>query len=172
MSSIYEISNWAGNTYYRKDSIVKFGVYYYYAIQAHTSHASSFTADTSKWGGTALDSEGVTKPEFIWKPSYETEKGLTPKVKVIQFGDGYEQRVPDGINNNLLTLNLTFAGKALDEATAILHFFYAREGTESFLFTPPAPYHYKKKFIAKDWKDSATFYNNYNIRVVFDEKVE
>lgn len=38
---------------------------------------------------------------FKWKVKPDMKKEFEPRVKSVKFGDGYEQRRPDGINNNL-----------------------------------------------------------------------
>ncbi|NAU78407.1 phage tail protein, partial [Klebsiella pneumoniae] len=46
--------------------------------------------------------------EFKWRPETAYQVGNEPKVKVAKFGNGYEQRVKDGINNQLKTYQLSF----------------------------------------------------------------
>lgn len=70
-------------------------------------------------------------------PTYGTTKISQPKVRVIQFGDGYEQRVSLGINNNPKTYDLTFNVSEADSDT-IEAFLDARAAdAQSFTFTPP-----------------------------------
>lgn len=38
---------------------------------------------------------------FKWKVKPDMKKEFEPRVKSVKFSDGYEQRRPDGINNNL-----------------------------------------------------------------------
>jgi phage-related protein len=163
--SIYNISNWAATTAYSKHDVVKYQSAFYYAKANHTSGGSF---DSSKWHGTTLfNSE--TKPLFPWVPSYNSNVEKNPNVKLIRFGDSYEQRIPNGINNNLLNLTLSFDKKSDDEATAILHFLERREGIESFVFTPPKPYNTQKKFICRGWVEVFAFFNNHTIRASFEE---
>lgn len=70
-------------------------------------------------------------------PTYGTTKTSQPKVRVIQFGSGYEQRVSLGINNNPKTYDLTFNVSEADSDT-IETFLDARAAdAQSFTFTPP-----------------------------------
>ncbi len=164
-SSVFDILNWTASTIYGKDDIVRYLNFYYYAKIRHVS-AGSF--DSSKWVGiTTFNSD--TKPHFTWIPSYEGTPVLEPKVKSIKFGDGYEQRLPDGINNNLLKLNLSFNGRDLSETTAIIHFLRERNGVESFVFTPLPPFGKAKLFKCPNVTSPFIFYNNYNISVNFEE---
>ncbi len=63
----------------------------------------------------------------------------TPRVRTAKFGDGYEQRTPDGINAMerefpaLVWTPLSAANKDV-----ILNFLRARKGSEPFRWTPPA----------------------------------
>lgn len=54
-----------------------------------------------------------------------------------QFGDGYSQRVADGINNNPLTWDVSIQYRTTAEADDIDVFLTARGGIESFDWTPP-----------------------------------
>ena len=55
------------------------------------------------------------------------DKGLTvnnqPNVLIAKFGDGYEQRVENGINSLNQTLNVNFQDREKAEADAITSFF-------------------------------------------------
>lgn len=170
-SSIYNVPAWTAATIYRKNDIVNVSDYIFYSTQNHTS-GGSFTTDrdANLWGGYAVATDnGETKPNFFWTPSYNNTIQNTPKVKKMQFGDGYQQRTPDGINNILLNLDFSFDNRNNDEATAIIHFLTARRGVESFLFTPPPPYGVSKRFVCADWTDTRAFYNDISIKVKFEE---
>jgi len=170
--SIYNIAEWSSLATYAKHFVVKNNNSYYYSLQDHVASAS-FSADLGSglWGGYITDSNGESKPSFLWTPSISSEIAANPRVKTISFGDGYSQRTKDGINNNLLSLQLSFDGRTLIEAKAILHFLYTREGVESFLWTPPEPFNKQKRFICKEFPMSTSFFGAYNIRCTFEEVV-
>lgn len=174
-SSIFNIQSWANSTNYLKDDIVSSGGYYYYALQDHQSSPSQTFEQTiadnpNLWGGVSIDSiTSTNKPTFIWKPSYSSNVTASPKVKVIKFGDGYEQRVRDGINSLLLDLDLSFDNRSSSEATAIIHFLTEKSAYKSFLFLPSAPYNTMKKFVCRTWSHSTLFYNNQSIKAKFEE---
>ncbi len=69
------------------------------------------------------------------------DKGLTvnnqPNVLVAKFGDGYEQRVENGINSLNQALNVNFQDREKAEADAITSFFESKAGVESFELTIP-----------------------------------
>ena len=168
-SSIYNIANWSSNTQYGKnDIVINSGLYYYTAI-SHTSSAS-FATDLAAgdWNGNLYD-RGQNKPYFFWKPSYKGSNKNEPRVRKIQFGDSYAQYSPDGINNLLLNYNFTFEVRELNEATAILHFLTVRNGSESFIFSPPAPRGQLLRFICPTFTDIQEFFQNYTIQATFQQ---
>lgn len=168
---IYNISAWASSTVYKKNDIVTNGGYYYYATQPHTSTAS-FQNDlnANSWNGT-LSYNGVTKPFFWWSPSYNYSFDIKPKVKTINFGEGYTVDSSEGINNILLKINLSFNNRDLQEYGAILHFLHTQAGNTQFFFIAPQPYGIVKKFVCQDFTPKQEFYENYSIDCVFTERV-
>lgn len=167
MPSIFEVGNYAGGTTYYRNDIVKSGGYFYY-LNIQSSVGVTPTVSSSTWGG-LVDHNSEAKPEFIWTPSYNLTASVEPKVKSIRFGDGYEQRFADGINNSLLSFDMAFEKRDARESTAILHFLQLRKGAEAFFFTPPEPYSTRKKFVCRSWSSSISFHNNYSIKAVFEE---
>lgn len=74
---------------------------------------------------------------FIWVPTLTSAGGqTTDRTKYSQFGDGYRQEAPDGINTEINTWQLTFVGKA-DKIIAIRDFLRAHQGARSFYWAPP-----------------------------------
>jgi phage-related protein len=75
--------------------------------------------------------------DFTWLPTIGFTKDTTPKVKTSKFGDGYSQRVPDGINNMVQAWNLQFQAQTLTTAAAIENFLSSKQGVYNFTWTPP-----------------------------------
>lgn len=73
---------------------------------------------------------------FTWFPDVGGKSECSPKVSAIKFGDGYEQRVPNGINTLPENWTLTFT-RTNSESLEILAFLKARGGHESFAWTNP-----------------------------------
>lgn len=73
--------------------------------------------------------------DFNYQPAPGARVTREPRVLSARFGDGYEQRVADGINTQPRTWELTFQRAAADIAT-ILAFFEAKGGVTSFTWTP------------------------------------
>ena len=103
-------------------------------------------------------------------PTYGTRKTNSPIVKTTQFGDGYQQRVQFGLNQNPKVFSLTFNVSETD-ADTIETFLDARGGTESFDFTPPAETS-SSKFICKSWTKYMPYNNRATINATFEEVFE
>jgi phage-related protein len=70
-------------------------------------------------------------------PTFNAQKRSQPKLRKVQFGDGYQQRVSFGLNQNPKVWSLVFMVKDAD-ATTIEDFLDARgEDGQSFDWTPP-----------------------------------
>lgn len=167
MASIYNISLWSNSTTYSTHDIVKYNNYFYYS-KTNNNLNNTPNEVSSHWGGTVVWN-GIIKPKFIWAPSYNHSINVEPRVKVMKYGEGYEQSVPDGINNTLLMLELTFDLRNKTEATAINHFLDRRKGSDSFVFTPTEPYNIEKLFKCRGWSSNYVFFDNFSIRTRFEE---
>ena len=108
MSSIYDtIAVWVEGDFVKND-IREYPAnsnQYWYSLKDDTGNAPP-TVGSVQWGGRttfAIQSASNTTnvPEFIWTPSYNESAEISPRVLAVRFGDGYTQRTPDGINNNL-----------------------------------------------------------------------
>jgi phage-related protein len=77
--------------------------------------------------------DGSTK---CWRPSRTTSADIEPRLQTAQFGDGYLQRVIDGINGNKTTYNVEFAGKYDDEINAMNTYLRGLKGN-AFPFLDP-----------------------------------
>jgi phage-related protein len=65
-------------------------------------------------------------------PDKSMMKNSTPRVLVASFGDGYEQRIADGINNLDETYTLTFATRLKADIDDIVAFLDLKKGVSSF----------------------------------------
>ena len=61
----------------------------------------------------------------------------SPRVRIQKFGDGYEQRLAEGINNIVNNFTITLVNRAKAEADDIIAFFEAKAGVTAFEFTYP-----------------------------------
>jgi len=67
----------------------------------------------------------------------EANFDLEPSIVIAQFGDGYAQRRPAGINTQIRKWNLSMKNINTKTASAVLAFLSARNGVEIFNWTPP-----------------------------------
>ena len=74
---------------------------------------------------------------FTWIPSKSITKSIKPRVLTAQFGDGYSQRISNGINYITREWSISFNSKSITDANNIENFLAARKGAEGFLWNPP-----------------------------------
>ena len=186
MASIYDTTNWSAGSGTTADpytswtigQVVQHGGRFYYCILAHTNVSGTIrtpVADSDYWGGYktyAVGTLNTVVPHFFWVPSYAPSISSDPKVRSIRFGDGYEQRTPEGINNTLISVSLSFDKRTEIEATEMAHFLHIRQGQEAFSFLPPKPYSSTKKFVCRKWDLSVEFEGNYSLKATFEEVAE
>ncbi len=90
----------------------------------------------------------ATFPDY--KPRVGASKSSAPKVRSTRFGDGYEQRVQFGLNQD--PKEWTLEWNLADEDAAIIEaFFEARGGSESFDWTPPDT-STSYKWVCSEWQ--------------------
>jgi phage-related protein len=90
---------------------------------------------------------------FTTLPSKDSTRETTPRVREAGFGDGYHQRVGDGIHSSAAVWRLIFANRTDTEADTVDNFLIARNGVEAFDWTDP--YGYAAKWICKSWSRQA-----------------
>lgn len=88
------------------------------------------------------------KLTFTWIPLAEVNTPRKPRVREVQFGDGYAQRSKDGLNNNPRSHSLKFDGED-DEMDALEQFLEDRAGVESFYYAHK--YGPKRLYVCQEW---------------------
>lgn len=71
-------------------------------------------------------------------PSYGTPKSVTPRIKMVRFGDGYVQRGADGINLYPQKWDVSFDVLTETDAAALEAIFEAAAGG-TLDWRPPSP---------------------------------
>ncbi|THA07305.1 phage tail protein [Rodentibacter pneumotropicus] len=86
---------------------------------------------------------------FTFPPQWNMKRKAKPEINVLKFGDGYEQRRANGINNDLRTYDVVFKG-INGYINQIDSFLTEHNGYKAFLWTPP---HSGKqsKFRCEEW---------------------
>ena len=75
------------------------------------------------------------------KPDKGYTRQTTPRVLTAQFGDGYSQRLINGINPLAETINVSFSTRDKGEIDHIISFFESKGGVSSFTFTVNQQYY-------------------------------
>ena len=70
-------------------------------------------------------------------PDKSMAKQSAPRVLVASFGDGYEQRIADGINTLNETYSLSFASRPKADIDDIVAFLDGKKGVNNFTLTLP-----------------------------------
>lgn len=91
----------------------------------------------------------MSKPIFTWLPEYESSMDQTPTVNVTKFGDGYEQRSAQGINNNPQKWTVQFSVSSTGAQDA-LSFVRARNAVEAFTWKNPLGE--TGTYVCRSWK--------------------
>ena len=107
----------------------------------------------------------------IANPKYNYTITRQPAVNVISFGDGFEQRLTEGLNQNPITLNLKFDLSQTDSTTAV-NFLNARitDGA-SFTFLVPNE-NVTKNFVCLSYNTAVPFLNRVTLTCSFREVFE
>ena len=104
-------------------------------------------------------------------PDKGMSKSNKPVIFKAEFGDGYEQRLSLGINQNPKMYDLTFEVSETD-ADTIETFLDARAvDSASFDFTPPGESS-SSKFVCEAWSKTVIYLNRASISATFREVFE
>ena len=71
------------------------------------------------------------------RPDKSLSRKSKPKVHLATFGDGYEQRLADGINSVKETFSVAFQTRTRSEIDDIVGYFESLKGVTAFDFTIP-----------------------------------
>lgn len=108
---------------------------------------------------------------FTYIPSTGFEESSDSNILQASFGDGYSQRVANGINSTVRSWNLSFVNRTLVDSEAIMSFLKARNSVQSFLWTPPGEQE-SISVLAREWKKVYNSPITRNISVKFIEVFE
>ncbi|MGY2183274.1 phage tail protein [Pseudomonas agarici] len=73
---------------------------------------------------------------FAWVPNKNSSPTINFRTKSSKFGDGYEQRSMDGINNRVQSWPLVFSGQK-QRIMEIMQFLDRQAGAAAFYWTNP-----------------------------------
>ena len=104
-------------------------------------------------------------------PDKQLTKTSTPRVLTAKFGDGYEQRAVDGINNLAETYTLTFKTRPKADIDDIVAFLDSKQNVTKFTFTLPDTNNTTRtgerdvKVVAQDYSTNYEYDNFYTLNV-------
>ncbi|MCB1928291.1 MAG: phage tail protein [Rhodocyclaceae bacterium] len=107
---------------------------------------------------------------FTWQASYGSALDEAPRVEAISFGDGYEARVGQGINQDPRRWSLVFTNKPTPVADALVSFLRARGALESFDWTDPEDN--PGRWVCRAWNSQPTSPRHRTITCEFHEVFE
>jgi phage-related protein len=195
-NSIYNVAAWESGVAYVKNDIVSKiefvgdsatnkvpkEIKYYYATRDSTGQDPEDSNENPKtdsiyWKGYSQIGKEY-KPNFFWLPSYNISTKHDPSVNLTKFGNGYEQRTPDGLFSSLIKMEVTFDKRSEREARVIAHFLKARKAVESFVFeTLPNLYAddiltggWRKRFVCSTFNTSFVYFDNYTVTASFSQE--
>ncbi len=97
----------------------------------------------------------MAKETFKWSARVGATGKVKPRSKVVAFGDGYEQRAKDGINNDLRTYSVSFNGYK-SRVQEIQAFLTRHDGVVSFHWQAPDRLE-PRLYVCEEWTD--TYHN-------------
>ena len=78
----------------------------------------------------------MPRQTFTWFPTFGSQRTVKNNVKKTVFGDGYEARIPIGLNSQAEEWRLTFEATR-EKSKEITDFLDARGGVEAFDWVTP-----------------------------------
>lgn len=109
-------------------------------------------------------------PTFTWVPDHNVTKSKDTRVNEVKFGDGYSQRVPEGINSTFETWDVAFTLRTKTEIDSIDSFLNGQKGAYSFDWTTPNGV--SRKFVCKKWAASYTHDGDCSLTATFEQVFE
>jgi phage-related protein len=105
-------------------------------------------------------------------PSYGAEKRSQPRTRRVQFGDGYEQRLLYGLNQNPKEWSLTWNNISETDSDTIETFLDARAAdSAAFDWTPPGE-STAYKWVCESWSKSIPYNSRAVITATFRQVFE
>ena len=104
-------------------------------------------------------------------PKYDYNITRNPEINVITFGDGFQQRLTKGLNQNPVSIDLRFDLSQTESNTAITFLNERISDGESFTFTVPNE-NVAKNFVCTTYSTSIPYLNRVVLSCTFEEVFE
>ena len=106
-----------------------------------------------------------------YQPSYSANKKSAPRITTIQFGDGYQQLIRFGLNQNPKEWSLSFDVADIDANIIEAFLDYRANDAASFDWTPPDS-NTSYKWICSGWTRELYDFERSRIDVTFMQVFE
>ena len=158
---------------YRKNDVVyvEENDGYYYHVGESTSRGDPPISTHFITGKITSINQNIWTREFHWFPSTTFTVQHNPDIIEISGNNSaYTQYLPGNkVNINVLKFTLKFENRSAEEAYAIIHFLESHLGYKSFLYTPPAPYNRKRRFVCTEWTHTYAFKDSHTVSAKFEQ---
>lgn len=110
-------------------------------------------------------------PNSVPNPVYNTRINNKPKINIVKFGDGFEQRLTEGLNQNPLTVNLVFelSNSQADVALVFLNDRVVDGASFDYILPNETS---ARKFVCHSYPRTIPFLNRIRLTCVFREVFE
>lgn len=109
-----------------------------------------------------------TLPDIGVNPDWGLGESPEMKVKTVTFGDGYEQRSPDGINSVRRSWSPKWGSLEKQDKDTLYNFLLSKKGVEAFMWPIPEEGE-TVRVVCKDVKWTHDDFNNYVVTAEFKE---
>tara|TARA_B100001123_G_C15053993_1_gene924762 strand:+ start:106 stop:477 length:372 start_codon:yes stop_codon:yes gene_type:complete len=106
----------------------------------------------------------------VRRPDKSMTRSTKPAVHLAKFGDGYEQRLANGLNVLGETFSITFNNRTKEEIDDIVAFFENKAGVTAFNYTIPDSNNSGEttvKVVCDTWSKTFTFGDYYSASATF-----
>jgi phage-related protein len=106
----------------------------------------------------------------VRRPDKSMTRATKPAVHLSKFGDGYEQRLANGLNVLGETFSITFNNRTKEEIDDIVAFFENKAGVTAFNYTIPDSNNSGEstvKVVCDSWNKTFTFGDYYSATATF-----
>lgn len=109
--------------------------------------------------------------DWIWVESAGATQQREPRIRSAKFGDGYEQRAPDGINFMPQVWEVPFDGVDNAIADEMVAFLEAQKGYIAFNYVPLGQTA-ALRVVARRWSRTFARVGESDLRVTFEQVFE
>lgn len=110
---------------------------------------------------------------FTWVVDRNMSAKNTMDIATVKFGDGYSHRMAKSINPQLMSWNISFKNRTVEEIKAIESFLVEHSGVTSFSWSPPeCPADIIYKVICGSWSTSLPIVGIQTLSCVFNRVYE